>query len=116
MSSSQPETTIFLDDDSAAVERKVKRAVSGGRTTVEEHRREGGDCERDVAFQYLRFFFESDDEALAEIRSGYESGRLLSGDVKRICTEAATAWLEDLAEKRDAMADSLDLFLAEDAR
>ena len=35
--------------------------------TVEEHREKGGDCEVDIAFQYLTFFLE-DDQRLEEIR------------------------------------------------
>ena len=52
MSSSKPETTIFMDDEVESMERKVKRAISGGQPTVEEHRRLGGDVSKDVAFQY----------------------------------------------------------------
>ena len=37
-----------------------KHAFSGGQDTVEEQRKKGGDCERDVSFQYLRFFLEDD--------------------------------------------------------
>ena len=114
MSSSRPETTIFLDDSAEEVEKKIKRAVSGGQPTVEEHRRLGGDCEKDVAFQYLTFFFEQDDTALDEIRRGYTSGGLLSGDVKRLCIDAATEWLTALSERRDVWTDRLDEFLAED--
>ena len=35
--------------------------------TVEEHREKGGNCDVDIAFQYLTFFLE-DDERLDEIR------------------------------------------------
>ena len=56
MSSSKPESTIFMDDEIESMEEKVKRAISGGQPTVEEHRRLGGDVSKDVAFQYLQFF------------------------------------------------------------
>ena len=56
MSSSKPETTIFMDDSLEEMSKKVKRAFSGGQPTVEEHRRLGGDWSKDVAFQYLQFF------------------------------------------------------------
>ena len=41
MSSSKPETTIFMDDSKEEMTKKVKRAFSGGQPTVEEHRRLG---------------------------------------------------------------------------
>ena len=115
MSSSHPETTIFMDETMEEMERKVKRSFSGGQPTTEEHRRLGGDCSKDVAFQYLQFFFESDDNALAEIRSEYESGRMLAGEIKQICIDKATEWLTELAERRNMWADRLDEFLAADA-
>lgn len=116
MSSSRPESTIFLDDSVEHMERKVKRALSGGQATVEEHRRLGGDCEKDVAFQYLHTFFESDDSALEEIRREYSSGRMLAAEIKKICIDKATEWLDNLAEKRNSIEDQIDLFLSDDAR
>jgi len=115
MSSSQPETTIFMDESIEEMEVKVKRSFSGGQPTVEEHRRLGGDCSKDVAFQYLQFFFERDDNALSEIKAEYESGRMLAGEIKQICIDSATEWLHELAERRDMWSDRLDEFLAPDA-
>ena len=51
---------------------------SGGKGSIEEHRKLGGDTSVDVPYHYLRFF-EPDDERLAEIKRDYESGALLSG-------------------------------------
>ena len=115
MSSSKPESTIFLDDSIEHMERKVKRAISGGQPTVEEHRRVGGDTSSDVAYQYLKFFFEDDDSALNEVRNDYESGRLLAGDLKNICIEKASEWLQNLSERRVMWEDRLSEFLARDA-
>ena len=58
MSSSKPETTIFMRDTVEEMSKKVKRAYSGGQATIEEHRRLGGNLSKDVAYQYLQFFFE----------------------------------------------------------
>ncbi|DAC36371.1 MAG TPA: tryptophan--tRNA ligase [Candidatus Thalassarchaeaceae archaeon] len=116
MSSSKPETTIFMDDSSDQVAKKIRKAVSGGQPTVEEHRRHGGDCSRDVAFQYLQFFFEEDDNSLSEIRSNYESGSMLAGEIKQICIDSATEWLANLKEKRDQWVGNLDEFIASDSR
>ena len=115
MSSSRPETTIFLDDSVSDMEKKVKRAMSGGQSTVEEHRRLGGDCEKDVAFQYLHSFFETDDMALEEIRREYSSGRMLAAEIKQICIDKASEWLTNLDEKRNSIGDQIDDFLAHDA-
>lgn len=39
-----------------------KHAFSGGKDTVEEHRKYGGNAEVDVSFMYLTFFLEDDDQ------------------------------------------------------
>ena len=43
-----------------------KYAFSGGKDTVEEHRKCGGDTSVDIAYKYLTFFLE-DDEKLKQI-------------------------------------------------
>ncbi len=110
MSSSKPKTTLFLGDDAATAEKKIKRSFSGGQATVEEHRRLGGDPDKDVAYQYMMYFFEEDDKFLAEINEGYRSGRILAGEMKQMCIDRATEWLTELGEKRDATAHQIDTF------
>lgn len=44
-----------------------KHAFSGGKDTVEDHRKFGGNPDVDVSFMYLTFFLE-DDEQLEKIR------------------------------------------------
>ena len=44
-----------------------KYAFSGGRDTIEEHRKHGGNTEVDVSYQYLSFFLE-DDAKLQKIK------------------------------------------------
>jgi tryptophanyl-tRNA synthetase len=116
MSSSMPETTIFLNEDLAKMEKKFKRSFSGGQSTVEEHRRLGGNPDIDVAFQYLKFFFEEDDAALEEVRRSYVAGDILSGEIKAMTIDKAGAWLTELNELRDQNAHLVDAFLADDAR
>lgn len=63
MSASDPNSSIFMTDKSAQIKNKInKHGFSGGRETEEEHRQFGGDTEVDVAYQYLTFFLEDDDE------------------------------------------------------
>jgi tryptophanyl-tRNA synthetase len=115
MSSSQPKTTLFLKDDLSSVEKKIKRAFSGGQSTIEEHRRLGGNPDIDVSYQYMMYFFEDDDSYLAEINSDYRSGKLLAGEMKQLCIDRALAWLGNLHEMRDQTAHLVKDFLAPDA-
>ena len=45
----------------------TKYAFSGGRDTLEEHRKFGGDTKVDVSYQYLSFFLD-DSEKLEKIK------------------------------------------------
>ena len=110
MSSSKPKTTLFLGDDIKTAEKKIKKSFSGGQSTVEEHRRLGGDPDKDVAYQYMMYFFEEDDNYLEEINQGYRSGKILAGEMKQLCIDRATKWLTELSEKRDETAHLVDKF------
>lgn len=116
MSSSKPETTIFMHDSIEEMSKKVKRAFSGGQVTIEEHRRLGGDLSKDVAYQYLQFFFEENDRELESIGRDYESGRLLAGEIKQICIDKAAEWLTELSEKRNQWSDRIEDFLSNDSK
>jgi len=83
MSSSSPTSAIFMTDTPKEVTSKInKYAFSGGRDTMEEHRKLGGRVEVDVSYQYLSIFL-FDDEKLYSIRDEYKSGRMLSGEIKQ---------------------------------
>jgi len=101
MSSSMPETTIFLNDSMKTIEKKIKSSFSGGQPTVEEHRKKGGNPDIDVAYQYLRYFFEENDNELEKIREEYVSGKLLTGEIKSICVEKAASWMKDHHELKE---------------
>jgi tryptophanyl-tRNA synthetase len=116
MSSSVPNSTIFLTDEVAVVEKKIKRAFSGGQPTVEEHRRLGGDPDVDVAYQYMMYFFEDDDKYLAEVNVDYRSGKILAGEMKQLCIDRASEWLTNHQQLRDQTAHLVHDFLAADSR
>ncbi len=74
MSSSDPNSAIFLTDGPGDIERKIKEyAFSGGQETKKLQEEHGANLEVDVSYQWLRFFFE-DDEELERIGKEYGSG------------------------------------------
>ncbi len=101
MSSSMPDTTIFLNDSMKTIEKKIKSSFSGGQPTVEEHRKKGGNPDIDVSYQYLRYFFEENDNELEKIREEYVSGKLLTGEIKSICVEKAKSWMKEHHELKE---------------
>ena len=95
MSASDQNSAVYTTDTAPQVRRKINSyAYSGGRDTVEQHRRLGGNPEVDVSFQYLRMFFEPDDARLGSIRDDYTSGKMLTGELKQILIERVVSYLE----------------------
>ncbi|MBN2880966.1 tryptophan--tRNA ligase [Candidatus Woesearchaeota archaeon] len=110
--SSSGDHVIFLTDSAKEVKRKInKYAFSGGQATIEEHRAKGGDPDVDISYQYLRMFFESDDQKLKEIHDNYKSGNLLSGELKKILIDKINVFLEEHQKKREDAKKIVDLFL-----
>jgi tryptophanyl-tRNA synthetase len=114
MSSSDPNNAIFVTDSESVVRKKInKYAFSGGRTSVEEHRKLGGNPEIDVSFQWLKIMFEPDDVKLKKIHDDYISGSLLSGEMKSLLIERVNAFLKRHQELRERAKNILPEFLAE---
>jgi tryptophanyl-tRNA synthetase len=111
MSSSRPETAIYLNDDDKTVRSKIYRhAFSGGQASIEEHRKLGGNTDIDVPFQWLYMFFEPDDKRIEEIRSEYKAGQMLTGNLKDILVEKVTKFLQEHRERREKAKPQIHVF------
>ena len=113
--SSSGEGVIFLSDSPKEVETKIKKyAFSGGRDTLEEHRKLGGNPDVDVSFQYLKMFFEPDDKKLKKIHDDYKSGKMLTSELKQITIEKINAFLKEHQKRRKDAEKMLDKFILKD--
>ncbi|KAI0104318.1 tryptophanyl-tRNA synthetase [Nemania sp. FL0031] len=112
MSASMESTAIYLSDNPKQILKKInERAFSGGQETIEEHRDKGGDPEVDISYRYLTFFLE-DDEELRKIEQDYRSGRMLTGELKKICANELTKFCASFQERRARVTDEvLDQFM-----
>lgn len=107
MSASDPNSSIFLTDTPKQIKTKVnKYAFSGGKDTIEEHRKFGGNPDVDVSFMYLTFFLE-DDEQLEKIRQDYTSGALLTGELKKCLIEILQPMIAAHQERRKQVTDEM---------
>lgn len=105
MSASDPKSSIYLSDTQDQIKKKINtHAFSGGQDTLENHRKFGGNTDIDVAFQYLRFFLE-DDEQLSKLKQGYEKGEVLSGEMKKICIGTVQKFIKEYQDKRSQVTD-----------
>ena len=113
MSSSDSENSvIYLSDSSETVKKKInKYAFSGGRDTVEEHRKHGGNPDVDVSFQYLKIFFEPNDGKLKKIYDDYKSGKMLTSEMKAILIEKINTFLKQHQENRKKAEKMMDKFV-----
>lgn len=101
MSSSKQSNAILTTDSPKEVERKIKKyAFSGGRDTLEEHRKKGGNPDIDISFQYLRFLFEDNDKKLKKIEEDYRSGKMLTSELKQITINKINDFLKQHQKRR----------------
>jgi tryptophanyl-tRNA synthetase len=103
MSSSVPDSSFGFYEPEKSVKKKIMGALTGGRMTLEEQRRLGG--EPDVCSVYLLNLFHmlEDDVELADLARRCESGELTCGQCKKDTYERVQAFLKELREKMDAV-------------
>ncbi|KAF7681010.1 Tryptophan--tRNA ligase [Astathelohania contejeani] len=113
MSASDVNSSIYLTDTPAMIKKKInKYAFSGGRDTIEEHRKYGGNTNVDVAYNYLRYFLEDDNE-FERLGEGYRKGEITSGEMKARCIEVIQHFILDYQQKRAKITDEIvDNFMA----
>ncbi|MBL7054958.1 tryptophan--tRNA ligase [Candidatus Woesearchaeota archaeon] len=101
MSKSNPESCIELPEDIQQVCRKIKKAKTGGRDTLEEHRKLGAKIEEDMVFELLKQHLVEDDEELDKIYMEYKSGKMTSGEIKDIACEKMAKFMNDFVKKTE---------------
>lgn len=113
MSSSKPKSYIALTDSVEDAKDKIDQAKTGGKDSLEEHREKGADIEEDMVFELLAFHLIKDDEELARIRKEYESGEMLSGELKQIAKEKVEEFLTEHQKKREEAAPKVEQYIEE---
>ncbi|MEI6292053.1 MAG: tryptophan--tRNA ligase [Methanomicrobiales archaeon] len=107
MSSSIPESIISFYESEATVRKKVMGGITGGRMTLEEQKRLGGEPDKCSLFLLNLFHMVSDDAELAEIRRKCTAGEITCGQCKKDTAERVVAFLKDFREKMDACSDRI---------
>lgn len=95
MSKSRNNTIFLFEEHEKEIAKKVNKAISGGAKTLEEHKKFGGDPEKDIACFYLEKYFL--DKAQAEkLFDDYRKGTLSSKDVKKMLSEKMIEFTQSL--------------------
>ena len=100
MSSSKPNTAIYLNEAPEVAAKKVKTAKTGGRETLKEQEELGGEVDKCVIYEMLLYHLIDDDSELEKIREECLSGTLRCGDCKAKTAELMQEYFEDLKDKQ----------------
>ena len=111
MSASEPETCIFSTDPPEVIERKIWNAFTGGRGTVKEQRKYGGDPSICTVYQYFYYLFEEDDDKVMELAVRCRSGDQICGDCKALLSERVKTFLTEHQKRREKAKDKLEKFM-----
>ena len=104
MSSSVPDSLIWFDDADKDVKKKIMGAVTGGRQTLEEQKKFGGEPDKCAIYQLNKFHMQEDDTELKMMCEACKAGELMCGTCKKETLERVRAFLADFKEKRDEVA------------
>ena len=110
MSARAPETSIYTTDAPEVVKRKIWNAYTGGRASIAEQKKLGGNPNICTVFQYLFCLFEEDDQKLVERERNCKTGDILCGYCKTELTEKVNNFLTIHQRKREKAKNMLDKF------
>jgi tryptophanyl-tRNA synthetase len=110
MSASEPETCIFTTDTPEEAKAKIWKAFTGGKPTIADQKKLGGDPEVCTIYQYFLYLFEEDDAKLATRLRECKAGDTVCGDCKALLTERVDKFLVDHQRKREKAKDVLEDF------
>ena len=115
MSSGGRETdnALFLNDPPREVERKIRHAFTGGRTSVEEQRRLGANPDICSVWALWRTLFAPEESEFEAITRDCRSGALLCGECKSRLIDRVVPFLEEHARRRERAREYAESLLLE---
>ena len=114
MSSSKPETSVYLTEPVDTATKKVRSSVTGGRATAEEQRRIGAEPEKCPVYEMYLYHLAKDDAHLQEVYDTCRTGARLCGGCKGEAIALLGQFLKGHKEKRDATAHLIETVVSND--
>jgi tryptophanyl-tRNA synthetase len=111
MSSSKPESAIFLTDTPQEAKKKIMNAKTGGAATLEEQKKSGGKPDECMIYELFLYHLIEDDHELKSIFESCKNGKLMCGACKKHAAELMEIFLMDLQEKRNRTQGQIQEFL-----
>jgi len=110
MSASESASAIYTTDSLEDARKKVMRAFTGGRATIDEQRKLGGNPDICTVCQWLYLLFEEDDSTMEQRLKDYRAGKILDGENKKYLADKVVAFLEEHQKKREKARDVLEKY------
>jgi tryptophanyl-tRNA synthetase len=111
MSSSKPESAIFLTDTPQEAKKKIMNAKTGGAVSLEEQKKSGGKPDECMIYELFLYHLIEDDGELKIIYESCKRGQLMCGMCKKHAAELMEKFLIDLQEKRKKALGQIQEFL-----
>ena len=111
MSSSKPESAIFLTDTPAEAKKKIVNAKTGGAVTLEEQKKSGGKPDECMIYELFLYHLIEEDSELKNIYESCKKGQLMCGMCKKRAAEHMEKFLIDVQEKRKKAIGQIQEFL-----
>lgn len=114
MSASIPGSSIFTTDSEDDIKKSVQNAFTGGRVSIEEQKKLGGDPDICSVYKYYLYLFMPDDKELQDRFEECRSGNIMCGECKQHLISLVWGFLKDHQEKREKARDVLEDFMLRD--
>lgn len=113
MSSSKPESAIFLTDTPQEAKKKIMNAKTGGAVSLEEQKKNGGKPDECMIYELFLYHLIEDDTELKGIYESCKKGQMMCGMCKKRAAEQMEHLLLDLQEKRKKASEQIQDVLRE---
>lgn len=112
MSSSKPESAIFLSDSPKLATKKIMHAKTGGAVTLEEQKKHGGSPEKCVIYELFIYHLIKKDKDLEKIFNQCKKGERLCGECKKQAAQLMEKMLVEIQEKKKKSKSKIDQYLS----
>ena len=111
MSSSKPESAIFLTDSPSEAKKKIMNSKTGGAVTLAEQKKSGGKPDECMIYELFLYHLVEDDNDLKTIYESCKKGKLMCGSCKAQAAEQMSKFLVDLQGKRTQAMEKMKEYL-----
>ncbi len=111
MSSSKPESAIFLTDTPEIAKKKIMNCKTGGAVSLEEQKKHGGKPDECVVYELFLYHLIEDDKELQNIYNSCKKGKQMCGMCKRYASELMEKMLVEIQEKRKKAVNQIKKYL-----